>query len=154
MTRPVSDASLADVIDQLFMDQDGYESAVRNSDVPKANRLLLRVSGGLDSLASRGADGRLALERLLEQASPYMRLRAAGSVLSWAPEKAIPVLARLVDDELGVARTPEERLDIRTEAKGWLYRHFGIRNGDRNALIEPLKAYGVALAYRDPAKWQ
>jgi hypothetical protein len=69
-------------------------------------------------------------------------------VCAWSPEKAIPVLGRLLVEDLGAESSAHERGDIRLGAKEMLYRHFGIDDFDRNRLIEPLRAYGIDLPRR------
>ena len=93
------------------------------------------------------------IENLMRDADPYLRLRAAGSVMSWMPEAAIQVFGKLLVDDLSYL-SPDESLDIHHESKGWLYKHFNIRSFDQNDLIEPLKAYGVELPFQDHTKWQ
>ncbi|WP_011580268.1 MULTISPECIES: hypothetical protein [Chelativorans] len=154
MTRQNFSISVSDLLERFHKHQELYRLAVRRQDVPTANRHILKASEYLNALAALNPAGRETIETLLTHPDAYLRLRAAGSVLSWSPEKAIPVLGRLLFEDLGPTRSPDERLDIRTEAKGWLYKHFGIRSFDRNDLIEPLRAYGVELPYRDHAKWQ
>jgi hypothetical protein len=80
-------------------------------------------------------------------------LRAAANVLEWSPEKAVPVLGRLLVEDLSAENSIDERIDIRVEASGWLYRHFGIRDYDRNKLIEPLRTYGVNIPWREEQIW-
>lgn len=154
MTRQISRMSIRELLERVYKYQELYQAAVRQEDVPTANRHILRVSESVDALAALIPEGREALESLLTHPDAYLRLRAAGSVIGWSPEKAIPVLGRLLSEDLGPKLSPDERLDIRTEAKGWLYEHFGIHSYNRNDLIEPLRAYGVDLPYRDYTKWQ
>ena len=138
---------------RMFFEQHHlYAAAVRRQDVPAANRCLLKVSSRLDAIAGL-AGGKALLEGLLDHVEPYIRLRAAGSVMGWMPYLAIPVFGRLLAEEINNL-SPYERLDIDAEAVGWLYKHFEIRSFNQNDLIEPLRAYGIELPYRDYAAWQ
>lgn len=138
---------------RMFFEQhDSYAAAVRRQDVPAANRCLLKVSSCLDAVAGLPG-GKALLEKLLDHDEPYIRLRAAGSVMDWMPDLAIPVFGRLLAEDINNL-SPYERLDIHAEAVGWLYKYFKIRSFNQNDLIEPLRAYGVELPYRDYAAWQ
>jgi predicted transcriptional regulator len=148
MTRATSYRTL----DQLAKHQELHRQAVRRQNIASANRQLLKVIAAADGLAA-SSRGRDILESLLEHRMAYMRVRAAARVLAWAPEKAIPVLGRLLVDDLGAESSIDERIDIRSEATGFLYRHFGIRSFNRNDLIEPLRAYGIDLPHRREAEW-
>ena len=55
----------------------------------------------------------------------------------------------MLDADLSSIDSPDERLDIRQTSKEWLFSYFGITNADRNALIEPLRSYGIELRYKD-----
>ncbi|GLS32970.1 hypothetical protein GCM10007937_46800 [Mesorhizobium albiziae] len=75
---------------------------------------------------------------------PEVCVVAAGQVMAWAPDKAIPVLGKLVVEWL--RKDPRKGyVAVRTEAKARLYDHFGIKDFDQNKLIEPLKAFGINL---------
>jgi hypothetical protein len=107
--------------------------------------------GDLLAATSRGKD---ALEALIYSPRPYVRLRAGQWVLKWNPRIAIPVLAQIMIEDFRQNLSVDERLELRASAKETLYGHFGIRSFDRNDLIKPLQAYGVALPYRDHDQWQ
>ena len=128
-------------------------AAVRRLDIRAANRHVFLASAAAADLVAT-PQGRSAVEGLLSHPDIHLRVDAGMLIIDWAPEKVVPLFGQLLDADLSAIGSREERLEIKLDAAEWLYRHFGIRNGDRNALIEPLKAYGVALAYRDPAKWQ
>ncbi len=153
MTRIDSDLSTEELMHDLLKYQNLHRLAVRRNDILALNRHILKVSAAADSLAAKIPHGREALEQLLVHPTAYVRLRAAGRVLMWAPEKAVPVLGRLLIEDLGNESSPDERIDIRTEAKGWLYQHFDIRSFNRNDLIEPLRAYGIEIPYRQEEIW-
>jgi hypothetical protein len=152
MTPATSYRTPDQLLDQLVKYQELHRQAVRRKNVPLANRQLLKVIAAADGLAA-SSRGRDILESLLDHRMAYMRVRAAARVLSWAPEKAIPVLGRLLMEDLGVESSVDERIDIRSEATGFLYRHFGIRSFNRNDLIEPLRAYGIDLPHRREEAW-
>lgn len=152
MIRRDSRLSTKKLLQELEINQNMHRLAVRRDDIRAVNRHIERVWGVLDALAET-AEGRSGLERLLAHPDAYTRLRAAEAVMAWAPEAAIPVLGRLLFEDLGPESSAAERIDIRTAAKDTLYDHFDITSWDRNDLIEPLKAYGVDLPYRDRSKW-
>lgn len=153
MTRISSDMPVDALLGLLFKYRELHRQAVRRIDVPAGNRHILKVIKAGDALAST-SPGRDALEKLLAHPMAYMRLRAAQSVMEWDSKIAIPVLGRLLFEDLGEESSADERIDIRTEAKETLFLHFGINSWNRNDLIEPLKAYGVDLPYRDYDKWR
>lgn len=153
MTPISSDMPADALLKLLFKYQELYRQAVRRTDVPAANRHTQKVSAVASALAATPKEQEI-LESLLRHPTPYMRLRAAYRVLQWSPEMAIPVLGRLMFEDLGEDSSVDERIDIHTDAKEILYMHFNIRSFDRNDLIGPLKAYGVDLPYRDYSEWQ
>jgi hypothetical protein len=152
MTSTLPIGKVRAVLDRFLAAEERYEAAVRTDDIPEANRQMTKIITYGGRLAASGAEGRDVLDAMLQDASPYLRLRSAKRVLAWAPHRAIPVLGRLLFEDLG-DRSPAERIDIRVSAKDCLYLHFGIRSASRNDLIAPLRAYGVELPYRDETKW-
>lgn len=145
-------SSLERLFSRFFTHHTSYTEAVRIMNVPMANRHIRRVSEILGKIKETES-GREALERMLSDADPYLRLRAAGSLIRWMPHKAIPVLGKLTFEPLE-GKSVDERIDIRTEAKGWLFTQFGVKNFDRNELIVPLRKYGVEMPYRDNTRWE
>jgi hypothetical protein len=133
--------------------QELQRQAVRRGDIPAANRHLLKVIAATDALAAT-PQGRDALKSLFDHPIADLRLRAAASMLDWAPDLAIPVLGRLLIEDLGAESSADEGIDIRLEASGALYRHFGIRSFKRNDLIEPLRAHGVEIPFRPEGQWK
>lgn len=148
MTRTISDKPTDALIAKLVEYDELRGLALRRNDIPAANRHFDRATPILKELASRNPEGRDALEGLLAHASPFVRLDAAFRVLAWAPASAIPVLARLALNP-GSNYSHEERGSVITSAKEILYHHFGIRSFDPNALIEPLRAFGVDWPRRE-----
>lgn len=153
MTPTPSSAAVRAVLDRFLAAEALYETAVRSDDIPEANRQMTKLIIHGDGLAASGTEGREALEAMLHDASPYLRLRSAKRVLAWAPHRAIPVLGRLLFEDLGDDRSTAERIDIRVSAKDCLYLHFGIKSWRQNDLIAPLRAYGVELPFEDEARW-
>jgi hypothetical protein len=153
MTQANFDLSEESLVRGFERYQELQQSAIREEDIPAANRHFTKMKAHADALA-RTLAGRAALEGLLASLSPFIRLRAAHRVLTWAPEKAIPVLGHLLIDEIEPPLTPQERVELKLSAKETLYGHFGIGDADQNKLIEPLRAYGVDLPYRDYSAWQ
>lgn len=147
-----SETSTDKLVGALMKHQALEIEACEREDIAAANRQVDKLSAVLDQLA-RTAVGRQALEKLMSHEMPEVRLRAAGAVMAWAPDMAIPVLGRLVAD--WKPKDPHRGyVAVRTEAKGWLYDHFGVTDFDQNKLIDPLRAYGIDLPYRDYSAWQ
>lgn len=153
MTPTNSKASIQQMSKTFVEQQEKRMAAIRNLDVPAANRHHMRAAVVAEALSSTPA-GRAALEKLHGHPILHIRLSAAENAMKWAPDEVIPFLGNLLDADLSFIESPDERLDIRDRAKGMLYKHFDIRSWDRNDLIEPLRAYGVELSYRDRSKWQ
>jgi hypothetical protein len=105
-----------------------------------------------DALADSEA-GRSALEALLDHSNAMLRLRAAHWCLKWAVEKTVPVVGRLLIEDLGAESGALERVMIRTSACDKLYLFFGIRSWRQNDLIAPLRAHGVDLPYEEEEIW-
>ena len=148
MTQMISERSQFELM-EIFMDlQEKRLHALRKLDVPRVNSIVSKLSVVENALSST-REGRTRVENLLRHESPYLRARAAGVVMGWDPAKAIPIFGALLNADLTPISSVDERLDIRLSSKEWLFKHFGIRNADRNALIEPLRAYGIELPYKD-----
>lgn len=146
MTRAASSDTVASLLSRFQTDCKAYQQALRREDVPAANRLLLSIMRRGDALADSEA-GRAALEALLDHPNAMLRLRTAHSSLTWAAEKTIPVVGRLLIGDLGAESGALERIMIRTSACDKLYLSFGIRSWRQNDLIAPLRAYGIELPY-------
>lgn len=152
MTRRTSERSVQMQLERFLKFQKLQEIAFRDGDISAANQHHMKQAAASKHLA-QSPEGRAILEDLLQSSDAFIRLRAGGTVIDWRPDMAIPVLARLMFEELPNLKGGV-RLEIRTTAKGLLYNHFNIRSFDRNDLIEPLKAHGIDLPYRDHTKWQ
>ncbi len=153
MTPRTSENSVHDLL-QAFLDCEELRmQSVRRLDVPEANKYVLKAAAAAEAL-SKTAEGRAEIEKLLGHATLYVRVRAAGAVMDWAPDKAIPVFGSMLDADLSSIPSIDERLDIRVISRDWLYKHFNIRSANRNDLIEPLRAYGIELEHRDESRWQ
>ena len=152
MTRRASDTVLRTQLERFLRFQELQALAIRDGHISTANRHYSKMAAAKKQLA-QSSEGRAVLEELLQSSDAFVRLRAGGQVIDWRPDMAIPVLARLMFEELPDL-SAGEWLEIRQTAKGLLYNHFNIRSFDRNDLIEPLKAYGVSLPYRDHMIWQ
>ncbi|MEX0955493.1 MAG: hypothetical protein WDZ83_09805 [Rhizobiaceae bacterium] len=149
MTRQTSDQTNK-LIDKFLRHENLRMEAIRQQNVPKANRHLLKSSEAGAILRST-AEGRAELEALLDDPELHVGVAAAEEVMRWDPDKVIPLFGRLLDldGDLSHIDSVDERGDIRLRARLWLYKHFNIRNADRNELIEPLKSYGVNLKRRE-----
>jgi hypothetical protein len=148
MTHRGSEDVVSSLVREYFEHQELQRVAIRRDRTPTANRQYARVRTILDRLMAIEPEGRLAIEALMVHPMAYARLIGAMKVYAWDPHKAIPVLGRLLVEDLGAESSAHERGDIRLTARGMLYRHFGIDDFDRNRLIEPLRAYGIDLPRR------
>lgn len=148
MTSITSDTPVDELVAILMKYQRLQVEAMEREDVRAGNRHFDRLSAALKQLA-KTSPGRDALEQLLQDEMPEIRLRAAETMMAWDPERAIPVLGRLV-----AYWRPKDPLKgyvaVADEAAGWLYDHFGITDYDQNKLIEPLRRYGIELPRHRP----
>ncbi|KXF78243.1 hypothetical protein ATN84_00060 [Paramesorhizobium deserti] len=127
--------------------------ADRAENIPAYNRLHKKIVEALTAIENAGSPGREVLEELMEHEMPQVRLWAAGRVIQWNPDRAIPVLGRLLIEKLPEESAPVERMSIRGTASSHLEKFFGITNFDRNELIEPLKAYGIDVPRQTERPW-
>lgn len=153
MTRATSDLPVDTLVQRFQKYQERQQAAIRDRDIPAANRHYDKVKQYADALATTPR-GRDALEELARSPLAFVRHRAAWRVLKWAPEIAVPVLGRHLIGDFGTDLSIDERLELSYSAKLSLYHFFGITSYDHNDLIEPLKAYGIEVPYWDHSKWQ
>lgn len=154
MTRGISKLPKDELVDRFIHHAEVQREASRShKNVPLFNRHVLKLSATAKELGSTG-EGRNALEALMLDHRPFVRLRAAQYVLDWEPGVAVSVLGRLLVDDFAAELSPSERLGLRISAKDSLYGHFKIMSFDHNDLIAPLADYGIALPWRDHSAWQ
>lgn len=151
MTRKTSELPVGELVERFVKAQVRNQEAVREQNVPAANRQV-DITMQTAEVLMNSAEGRYALEKLMGHGEPFVRLRAAKFVRRWAPDLAIPVLGRMLANDSSADLSVDERLELRIEAKDSLFAQFGIRNFDWNDLIEPLKAYGINLPFRNRKK--
>lgn len=146
MKFPITNFRVEDLVSEFVKFQCLEIMAQERDDVRSANRYFDGMYAALKALAD-SQEGRDALEELMEHDLPEVQLRAAGKVMSWAPEKAIPLLGRLIVEWR--PKDPKKGyVAVRIEASGWLYDYFGIKDFDRNKLIDPLRTYGIDMPRR------
>lgn len=131
-------------VEILLTNQSRWEEAIRSADIPAANKYALRMTHAVRALRETD-DGRCELEKLLANSTPNLRLWAAGSVIAWAPDMAVPVLAKLLHESLGKGASLQENVDIRVNAQGYLARHFGLHPSDLRELPSRLADMGIDL---------
>lgn len=148
MTSGTSASRTQVLLSRFRIEQDAWATAHGNDDVPRANRHVMKAWAPIQELAADPGEGRPALEALLTSDRADIRLRAAQAVIEWAPGKAIPVLGRLLFEDLGPDVPTGLRIEVRISATHALYDYFSIRSFDQNDLIKPLEAYGVKLPRR------
>jgi hypothetical protein len=130
-----------------------FARAFSGGDIPAANDHMLSILRSGDALALEDGPGRSALEAMLDDDNPFVRLHAGSQCMAWAEEKAVPVLGRLLFEDLGSTSAAAERAHIRHSAMNTLLLHFGIRSWRQNDLIAPLRAHGVDLPYEEEEIW-
>lgn len=91
------------------------------------------------------AEGRAAMEELQQHPSPQLRYAASSAVIEWAPEKAIPVLARLLHEPFEEDMEPWEEVSVRTQACMPLAEYFGYHPSNWSELPEQLAEFGIDL---------
>lgn len=153
MSLATSDLPVDTLFDRFLKYQERQQIAIRADEIPTANRHVMKVTQYADALAAT-PQGKDRLESAVNSQLPFVQLRAAQWVIDWAPEIAVPELGRLVICDFEPDISINERLELRISAKHTLYHFFGITSFDHNDLIEPLKAYGIDLPYRDHSAWQ
>jgi len=119
--------------------------AQRRNDIPAANRHVEKVTESLDALAKSGNEGRDLLEKLMGDADPSTRGRAARRVMEWDPDRAIPVLARLLYEPRNPEASAVEAVITREEAEFALLKHFGLDMFDPMELPDRLASMGITL---------
>lgn len=127
-------------------------AAMRRRDIPAANRHVEKVTVALDALANSGAEGKAVLEELMRNADPSIRGRAARRVIGWDPDRAAPVLARLLHEPLDPQSASAEAVSIRIEAEHALLQHFGLDIFDPRKLPDRLAAMGIKLPEKTARK--
>ncbi|MFZ2102952.1 MAG: hypothetical protein WAU86_20550 [Oricola sp.] len=136
--------SKANLLDVILENDEGWRKAVRQNDISRANRHTRRITEAVIELRE-DETGRELLEQLLSSPIAHLRLWAAGSVMKWDPDRAIPVLARLLFETLDEGSTTEEIVHVQFSAEGYLARHFGLHHSDLRRLPERLAAMGIGL---------
>lgn len=131
-------------VESLLRSQSLWENAIRKTDIPTANKHALRMTHIVRALRETEA-GRLELEKLLTNPKPNIRLWAAGSASAWAPDIAVPVLAKLLYERLEKEASLQEEVGIRINAKGYLARYFGLHPADLRELPDRLANMGISL---------
>lgn len=87
----------------------------------------------------------MALERLMNDTDPSTRGRAARRVMEWDPDRAIPVLARLLYEQSDPQSVSVEAVLIVREARFALQKFFGLDLFDPTELPDRLAAMGITL---------
>ena len=144
--KPLPSAGDAEGWTQRFLKYQALEvAAQRRNDIPAANRHVEKVTEALNALARAGKEGRDTLERLMQDSDPSTRGRAARRVMEWDPDRAIPVLSRLLYEPLDSNSVAVEAVIIRREARFALLQYFGLDMFDPTELPDRLSAMGIAL---------
>jgi hypothetical protein len=119
-------------------------AAQRRRDIPAANRHVDKVTEALGVLAA-SREGRQRLEGLIAHPDPSTRGRAASEVIAWAPERAIPVLAKLLYEPQDPEAVAFEKVGVSLEAQNALAQYFGLPMHDVRELPDRLADMGIDL---------
>jgi len=120
------------------------QAAMRRRDIPAANRHVEQITRALRTLSGSPL-GRQRLEGLLDHPDPSTRGRAASEIIQWVPERAVPVLAKLLYEPQDPAAAAFEKVGVSLEAQKALTGYFGLPWHDPRGLVEKLAAAGSAL---------
>ena len=155
MTRLPSAGDIEGWTKRFLKYQALQRAAMRRRDIPAANRHIDKITEALDMLsASRG--GRSRLEQLVEHPDPSTRGRAASEVIEWAPEQAVPVLAKLLYEPQDPDAVAFEKVGVSLEARTALTEYFGLPRFDARELPGRLSDMGIELPERTVRllKWE
>jgi hypothetical protein len=131
-------------IDEILRIHQSWRKARRRGDSKRREELADRFEILARELMGT-AEGRAALEELQQNPSPQLRYSASSAVIEWAPEKAIPVLARLLYEPFDEDMEPWEEVSVRTQACMPLAEYFGYHPSNWSELPERLAEYGIDL---------
>jgi len=146
MTYRITDS--VTVLMAAFLKYQQDEIDARELDKTRLGNKFFDKSRACLDLLQKTKEGRAALEGLLTHDSAEVRLAAANRVLQWNSDLAIPLLGYL--SAHWRPRNPEKGyVPVGFSATLILLQHFGIRNADTNALIGPMRAYGIEMPF-DP----
>lgn len=133
-----------DITGEILRNHEAWKKAHRRGDAKRAEALAKRFEQLAGALVKTD-DGRLAMEDLLQNPSSRLRYAASTAVIEWAPDKAIPVLARLLHEPLEEDMQPWEEVSLRTQACMPLAEFFGNHPSQWSDLPERLAEYGIQL---------
>lgn len=144
MTRQDTDPAIYKMVDELLLAGRRWEDAIRSNESAATDKYALRGERIIRALAETDT-GRRALETLLLDDSPGVRLAVAAAVVKWAPERAVPVMAALLHEDLASRGVPWEDAGIRMHARILLTEYFGLRLDETIPLPDRLSDMGVRL---------
>lgn len=136
--------AIEDKIDEILRIHSSWKKARRRRDRKRTQVLAERFEQLAGDLME-SAEGRAAMEGLLQNPSPQLRYAASTAVIEWAPEKAIPILARLIYEPFDEEMEPWEEVSVRTRACMPLAYHFGYHPSNWSELPERLAEHGIDL---------
>jgi len=131
-------------IEEILRNHESWKKASRRRDRKRVQALrdrFVQLAGEL----METPEGRAAMEGLLDHPSSRLRYAVSTAVIEWAPEKAIPVLARLIYEPFDEELEPWEEVSVRTRACMPLAYHFGYHPSQWTELPERLAEYGIDL---------
>jgi hypothetical protein len=125
MIRKTTERNSLDLVSELRREQSRWEAAIRCDDDLAVEQAAEHGDALLNALVI-SEEGRTALENMLSDDSPGLRLGVAAKVVNWAPDKAIPILARLLYEDFDPVVAPWEGAGVRMNARLLLMEYFGL----------------------------
>jgi len=95
----LSSLTLDEVIEKYINSAHGYETAIMKANRKEADRHHIIAQKAYEELKKRGKQDLIL--NLLNHDAPIVRQMAATDTLKFAPDSAIPVLERLVQENIG-----------------------------------------------------
>lgn len=140
--QPPVETDIRETVARLIDEQTCWDAATRHDDERAIER---HAENGLTFIQrlTESAAGKAALERLLFDTSPGLRLAAATAVIQWDPDQAISVLARLMYEEFTSNAAPWADAGFRIHARIQLLQYFEL--SDFQALPNRLADMGIEL---------
>ena len=142
MIQPPTEKDTRKNIDRLIDAQMRWDTATRHDDETAIERYA-ETGVALIGELTQSAAGKTALEGLLFDTSPGLRLAAATAVIQWDPDRAVPVLARLMYEDFTSNAAPWADAGFRMHARIGLLQHFGL--SDFPALPGRLADMGIEI---------
>lgn len=142
MIRKTSENDIHWVVNNLIDKQARWDAAT-HGDKSATIDTYADEGSKLISRLSETTQGRAALEALLSDGSPGLRLGVSAAVIDWNPDMAVPILANLMFEDFDSDAAPWANAGIRMHARLLLMQHFGL--ADFPPLPDRLADMGIKL---------